>query len=457
MRKTENVCIPDRTGICKKCCCAKHLLIILCCMVFLSYSESYAQTDGKKTKYTENKDSIVPFKTRWAIKTNSVEWALLLPNIGAEFDLSGSPYKHNTVNVHLRSNWFTPHSKNVATIYDLTTGRIEFRHYRRPESRNQAYADSISFLERVQQAFSWRRLNPKYWRAYYLGGYVEGGNYNFKFGETGHRGKVIGAGFSLGFGVPLHTYRNGALDLELGASLGVVYTQYDSYALDKMSNSYVYTSKNNSAVLPVISDARIAFVYRFCSIKDKYKYKLYDTTARERRMQRRKEKEERKQAELKADSLRRDSIGEQKTARKRKLFGGRKDKVQQAGTMSVQAKVVDRPQSETVSPDGAKKKKGLFGRKKKADNENTPLENTGEQRSVQTAETNGDSTVADDGKTKRKKKDRKSHKAETVSEGSAGDESAVQEKKVKKSRKNCKDKMEDKGAGQQNDAIGNND
>lgn len=457
MRKTENVCSPYWTGMCKKCCCAKHLLIILCCMVFLSFSESYAQTDLNKSKYTENKDSIVPFKTRWAFKTNAVEWALLLPNVGAEFDLSGSPYKHNTVNVHVRSNWFTPHSKNVSTIYDLTTGRIEFRHYRRPESRNQAYADSISFLERMQQAFSWRRINPKSWRAYYLGGYVEGGYYNFKFGKTGHRGKVIGAGFSLGFGVPLHTYSKGALDLELGASVGVVYSRYDSYELDKMSNSYRYTSKNNSAVLPVISDARIAFVYRFSSIKNKYKYKLDNMTARERRMQRRKEREERRMEEEKADSLRCDSIGEKRTGRIWRLFGGRKSKVQEADTTSLQTKEADSPQSVTAAQDGPKKKKGLFGRKKKVRSENVPSESQGEQRDAQTDADVTENDATDDGGAVKKKKGRKARKEKISSDNSAGDESAKQEKKVKKSRKNRKDKKDGNEPEQQADAEGDKD
>lgn len=68
---------------------------LLFCVLFLFFSflgvECYAQSSMRK-KAVENKDSIMPFKSRWAFKTNAVEWLVLLPNVTAEFDLFGSPY-----------------------------------------------------------------------------------------------------------------------------------------------------------------------------------------------------------------------------------------------------------------------------------------------------------------------------------------------------------------------------
>lgn len=60
-----------------------------------------------RKKAVENKDSIMPFKSRWAFKTNAVEWLVLLPNVTAEFDLFGSPYKHYTLSLGIKGNWNT--------------------------------------------------------------------------------------------------------------------------------------------------------------------------------------------------------------------------------------------------------------------------------------------------------------------------------------------------------------
>ena len=50
---------------------------LLFCVLFLFFSflgvECYAQSSMRK-KAVENKDSIMPFKSRWAFKTNAVEW-----------------------------------------------------------------------------------------------------------------------------------------------------------------------------------------------------------------------------------------------------------------------------------------------------------------------------------------------------------------------------------------------
>ena len=135
--------------------------------------------------------------------------------------------------------------------------------------------------------------------------YADYANYNFKFGKRGMQGSALGLGVSGGFSIPLYGYRENFVDLELGASVGFVYTKYDAYRHDEESNCYPRLpekSKGGHLVpFPVVSDLRVAFVYRFStSVKNKYKLIDYD------KINARTEAKRQKQ-------LRRDSIGEART------------------------------------------------------------------------------------------------------------------------------------------------
>ena len=119
------------------------------------------------------------------------------------------------------------------------------------------------------------------------------------------QGSALGFGVSGGFSIPLYGYRDNFVDLELGASVGFVYTKYDAYRHDEESNCYPRLpekSKGGHLVpFPVVSDLRVAFVYRFStSVKNKYKLIDYD------KINARTEAKRQKQ-------LRRDSISEVRT------------------------------------------------------------------------------------------------------------------------------------------------
>lgn len=166
--------------------------------------------------------------------------------------------------------------------------------------------DSAVFFQRLkEEVFTVKRFHPRYWRAYYWGVYADYANYNFKFGKRGMQGSALGLGVSGGFSIPLYGYRENFVDLELGASVGFVYTKYDAYRHDEESNCYPRLpekSKGGHLVpFPVVSDLRVAFVYRFStSVKNKYKLIDYD------KINARTEAKRQKQ-------LRRDSIGEART------------------------------------------------------------------------------------------------------------------------------------------------
>lgn len=94
-------------------------------------------------------------------------------------------------------------------------------------------------------------------------------------GKRGIQGKGVGAGLSLGFTAPLYGYRQNYIDLEMGGSFGLFYTSYDIFEYDAESDCYPKIAdkcKGGHLIpFPIITDLRIAFVYRFVSVKDKYK------------------------------------------------------------------------------------------------------------------------------------------------------------------------------------------
>lgn len=284
----------------------KILSCILFSLFFFSGVECYAQSSSIRKKAVENKDSIMPFKSRLAFKTNAVDWLVLLPNVTAEFDLFGSPYKHYTLSLGVKGNWSTSQNYKPSLVYNLFDVRAEVRKYFRTTQRNFHHLDSASFFQRLkEEVFTIKRFHPRYWRAYYWGVYADYANYNFKFGKRGMQGSALGLGVSGGYSIPLYGYRENFVDLELGASIGLVYTKYDAYRYDEESNCYPRLpekSKGGHIVpFPVVSDLRVAFVYRFStSVKNKYKLIDYD------KINARTEAKRQKQ-------LRRDSISEART------------------------------------------------------------------------------------------------------------------------------------------------
>ena len=94
--------------------------------------------------------------------------------------------------------------------------------------------------------------------------------------------------------------------MELGGSAGLLYTSYDVYTHDAESNCYPRIAdkcKGGHIVpFPLITDLRVAFVYRFMSVGSKYKASVY------RRVQIRSEKRNAINAKINAMRLRIDSI-----------------------------------------------------------------------------------------------------------------------------------------------------
>ena len=181
----------------------RTIIIIVCLFLSVSLPE---KADAQVRK--EKTDSIVPGRDRWALRTNALEWLLTIPNIGFEYDLSNSIYNRLSVGINARFNWNTAHTYAPPLVFNVFELRPEFRYYWRQSKREKPLSEKPKFGEWMRErVFTSKRDNPKSWRAYYVGWYLNAGTYGFKFGKTGHQGQMIGTGISLGYGLPLYEYK----------------------------------------------------------------------------------------------------------------------------------------------------------------------------------------------------------------------------------------------------------
>lgn len=250
----------------------RTIIIIVCLFLSVSLPE---KADAQVRK--EKTDSIVPGRDRWALRTNALEWLLTIPNIGFEYDLSNSIYNRLSVGINARFNWNTAHTYAPPLVFNVFELRPEFRYYWRQSKREKPLSEKPKFGEWMRErVFTSKRDNPKSWRAYYVGWYLNAGTYGFKFGKTGHQGQMIGTGISLGYGLPLYEYKKCAIDLELGLALGVAMTRYTAFAHNPDGNYYYPVPEKDHNTLsivpyPVLSELKVAFVLRRLSLDDKYK------------------------------------------------------------------------------------------------------------------------------------------------------------------------------------------
>lgn len=282
-----------------------YIKFIVSCLIFsTTINDAYAQSrSGKKD---DAKNESISFKDRWGFKTNAVDWLLTIPNIGVEFDLGNTIRNKRTVSANLKWNWNTSQKYKPSIVYNLFDARVEWRQYFRTRQRGGVTKDANLLTRLKETVFTTQRKHPRQNRAYYWGIYANAASYNFKIGKEGKQGTAYGAGVSVGYTAPLYGYRNNYIDLELGGSIGLLYTSYDVYTHDAESNCYPHVSGKSKGghlvPFPVPTDLRIAFVYRFISAGDKYKESIY------RRVQIRSEKRNAINAKINKMRLRIDSI-----------------------------------------------------------------------------------------------------------------------------------------------------
>ena len=264
---------------------------IIALTVFFSLS---AQAQLKVEKEAKQEPQALTFGQRFSFRTNTVDWALMTPNVSMGFDLGSSPYNRMTLNLSGRYNWNTKPETKTYHLYDIREGKIEVRKYYHTRQRSVPY-------EGLQRFFSPERINPRYWRAYYWGVYAAYTDFAFKFGRHGYAGDAIHGGFSFGMERSLFTYKKSCLDLEVGASGGVAYWDGYKFKLDRENNTYV-AEKLYKKLYPVISEVRVSLVYRFgASAKNRYLFNQEKSILRNDLKQEKQKQKEEKEAVEKAE------------------------------------------------------------------------------------------------------------------------------------------------------------
>lgn len=279
-----------------------HILYIRCTLLVLTLLMS--QAVFSQVMDTRHKIDTLSAADRLSFRTNAVEWLILVPNIGIEYDLGKYNYSRYSLGLNLRWNWQTSHTFKTGAIFNVAEARLEFRNYYRIREFSNYVERKNNFVSRL---FSPRRDVSKHpTTTFYRGVFAAYNKFNVKLGHEGHQGNAIIGGVMWGMIKPLYAFRNGnSLDLEFGAAAGLAYARYDTYEHDAFFDYYPKTG-HKTTFLPVINDLRVGFVYRLGNypVTKKYRWR-YDVDMAYQAAHDNKLLEQRREAESKAinDSL----------------------------------------------------------------------------------------------------------------------------------------------------------
>lgn len=225
--------------------------------------------DGVPSELFVMKLDSLSLKERFLFRTNTIDWALMIPNAAVEFDLLPYNWSKWTVGLSGRFNGNAKNTFNPYYVYNVNEIKGEVRRYwHTTYQRMNREGVKIPFdndWHPIRKMLSRQRKNPRMEkRAYYAGAFVSYTDFSIKLGSEGKQGTAMTGGFTIGFQQPLYGYSNGStLDFELGLSAGVAMLEYDLYKYDRDYGCYPVVGHVNKKIQPVISELRAAFVYRF--------------------------------------------------------------------------------------------------------------------------------------------------------------------------------------------------
>ena len=261
----------------------KHIISLII-VLFLCISTCNAQRK-RNMSVVERTDSISNFGQRFSFHTNVIDWAIAMPNIGVEWDLSGKKQNNNSIAVHVKYRPSTWNKFSPKFVFNVFQVRGEWRHYWRTFTADKdpvkvdtsitTFFDRLSYFRRRHLSgavFNGRRARD--WRAYYVGIYAELDKFTYNLFDNGRMGFGASLGLTLGWTTPIYPLRNGAsIDLDLGLSVGARIHSYDKFRYEEETHCYEYTGHQERSFVkyPVLSDAHVAFAYRFTSIGNKVK------------------------------------------------------------------------------------------------------------------------------------------------------------------------------------------
>lgn len=229
---------------------------------------------------TRHKVDTLTFGERLSVRTNVADWALMIPNIGVEYDLRNTNWNRYAINVNFR---FRPGNHTtflLPLVYRMKEVKVEGRMY-----WHERQARPTGYLKRHStpwdKLMSCRRMVTKHPRTtYYRGVYASYGSYGLRIKDDGHQGTAAQVGVTWGFLRPLYAYRNGnSIDFEIGISGGLAMAKDETFVLDRQLNQYVTKERKDWKFVPfpVVNDLHVALVYRFGKypVQKKYRWR-YD-------------------------------------------------------------------------------------------------------------------------------------------------------------------------------------
>lgn len=220
---------------------------------------------------------------RISLHTNAVDWALLIPNIGVEYDIRSTNWNRWAVEMSAKTKWRTNSRFKQRLFYNVSEVRFEFRNYwRTRQIDGREVTKHTSFIDKL---FSCRRTVVKHpHTTYYRGVYASAGDYSFLVDRKGRQGKFVSGGVTYGAMYPMYVFKSGnSLDLDLGISVGLVATNMEKFRL--VDDCYERTQPGKWKVVPfpMPTEARVGLVYRLGKypINKKYRWR-YDVDMRYR-------------------------------------------------------------------------------------------------------------------------------------------------------------------------------
>ena len=217
---------------------------------------------------------------RLSLRTNAVDWLLLVPNLGVEYDIGKFNWNRWSAGLNIRFRPGSSHTFKPGIVYNVTEFRAEVRNYYRIrpfDGRN--VVRQKHFWDRLVSARRPASRHPK--TVYYRGAFLGYNTYSLKLGKEGKQGNAIIGGVMWGMVKPLYEFGNGhSLDLEFAAAVGVAYAKYDIYTHDREDDCYPKTG-NKTTLMPIVNELRVGFVYRLGKypLSKKYRWR-YDVDKR---------------------------------------------------------------------------------------------------------------------------------------------------------------------------------
>lgn len=262
------------------------MAMVFCVILwFASIGVSQAQILQK----SDDKVDTLSILQRTTLRFNIVDWALTVPNIGAEFDIRRENWNRWSALVNIR---WRPDSKSTYVqpwhfnIFEVT---LEGRQYwRERECTPTGYLRPHHMW--YDKILSCRATLPSHpsW-VFYRGGFASYTQYSVLMKNSfGQQGTAAMVGFTWGFVKPLLEFGNGtSLNLEVGASVGGVMAKYKEIGYDEESNCYPVKGEKGWHIkpYPMIKDIHVAVAMRMGNypLRKKYRWR-YDVDMKYRVM-----------------------------------------------------------------------------------------------------------------------------------------------------------------------------